>query len=95
MNKLGKYVGIAVLAGALLVGGLTLMPVETATAGFQQPKKAAEKHPHIRKAIKELKEAKKELKTAAHDFGGHRVAALAALDASIQQLEVCLKFDKN
>ena len=56
---------------------------------------AKEHHPHIHKAIEELREAKKELKEADHDFGGHREKALKACDEAIEQLEKALKFDKK
>jgi len=53
-----------------------------------------EPHPHIRGAIKELQAARKELETAAHDFGGHRVEAIRAVDAAIVQLREAQKYDK-
>jgi hypothetical protein len=49
------------------------------------------KHPRLHHALYELREARRELKTAAHDFGGHRVKALKATDAAIRQIELCLK----
>jgi acyl-CoA reductase-like NAD-dependent aldehyde dehydrogenase len=55
----------------------------------------AERHPHIRSALHELREARGELKTAAHDFGGHRDEAVEAVDKAIRQLEECLKYDKD
>ena len=55
----------------------------------------AEPHPHIRAALHELREARQELKTAAHDFGGHRDEAVEATDKAIRQLEECLKYDKK
>jgi hypothetical protein len=54
-----------------------------------------EKHPHIHAAIKELKEARKDLTGADHDFGGHRVKAIEAIDHAIEQLEKALKHDKK
>ena len=54
-----------------------------------------EQHPHIRQAIRELNEAKHELQTAAHDFGGHRVEALRACDDAIHQLQLALQYDKK
>ncbi len=48
-------------------------------------------HPHIRESIKELKEARVQLKEAKHDFGGHREQALKDVDFAIEQLEICLK----
>jgi hypothetical protein len=55
---------------------------------------APEPHPEIRAAIGSLRNAKKHMEDAAHDFGGHRVEALKATDEAIHQLELCLKFDK-
>jgi hypothetical protein len=51
----------------------------------------APRHPHLHHALYEMREARTELKEAAHDFGGHRVKALAALDTAIKQLDVALK----
>jgi len=55
---------------------------------------ALEPHPHIRGAITELVEAKNELKTAAHDFGGHRVEAIRAIDVALKQLRLAQQYDK-
>lgn len=76
---------------AVLGLALTLSMTRTAPAAASAP----EPHPHIRAALHELREARAELKTAAHDFGGHRVEALEATDQAIRQLEECLKYDKN
>ena len=54
-----------------------------------------EHHPHIRGAIKELQEAKRELQTASHDFGGHREDAVKACDEAIHQLQLALQYDKK
>jgi hypothetical protein len=54
-----------------------------------------EPHPHIAGAISELVEARKELQTAAHDFGGHRVDAIRAIDNALKQLRLAQKFDKQ
>jgi hypothetical protein len=67
--------------------------VVTPTAAQAQEKR--ERHPHIHRAIAELKEAKKELEKADHDFGGHRVEAIKAADNAIKQLEKALEFDKK
>jgi len=32
---------------------------------------------------------------AAHDFGGHKAAALRATDNAIRQLEIAQKYDKD
>ncbi len=89
MRSFATRRGVLGRACGLLVGALAL-PLLAVRAAH-----APEKHPHIEKAIEELKEAKKELKAADHDFGGHKVAALAAVDSAIEQLEKCLKADKK
>jgi len=88
MCTISRLVGVVLLAGGLFVGGLALAPGRI-EAG------KGERHPHIHAAIKALHKAKVDLKTAAHDFGGHRVAALAAVDNAITQLQVCLKVDRR
>ena len=95
MNRISKYVGVTVLMSGLLVGGLGLMATDTVQAGQKPAAEKNERHPHIRRALRELREAKKEMKTAAHDFGGHRVEAIEAVDAAIKQLEIALKYDKK
>lgn len=54
-----------------------------------------ERHREIRKAITALERAKTDLKRADHDFGGHRVAALAACDRAIEQLKLALQYDRK
>lgn len=71
--------------------------VPAAPAASALPASAAtpEPHPEIREAIASLRRAKEHLRHAAHDFGGHRVEALAATDRAIEQLEICLKYDRD
>jgi hypothetical protein len=54
-----------------------------------------EPHPQISAAIRSLERAKDHLQKAAHDFGGHRVEAIQAIDAAIAQLKVCLQYDQK
>ena len=54
-----------------------------------------ERHPAIRRAIAALRAARNDLEHADHDFGGHRVEAMEAVDRAIQQLDVALRFDRN
>jgi hypothetical protein len=56
--------------------------------------KAVEPHPEINRAIVALEKARFHLKRAAHDFGGHRVAAIVAIDAALEQLHLALQFDR-
>jgi len=59
------------------------------------PAALPEPHPEIREAMASLRRAKEHLEHAAHDFGGHRVEAIKAIDESLHQLQDCLKFDKD
>ena len=87
------------LTSGLLLAGVGLLPVGgdafVPAAQAQEKKEKKERHPYIRAAIRDLREAKKELQDAAHDFGGHRKEALEAVDVAIKQLELALKFDKK
>jgi hypothetical protein len=55
----------------------------------------AEPHPHIREALESMREAKKHLETAAHDFDGHRVKSLEHLQKAIEEAEICMKLDNK
>lgn len=54
-----------------------------------------EPHPEINAAIRALDRAKLHLQHAAHDFGGHRVEAIRAIDAALVQLKLALEYDKK
>jgi hypothetical protein len=54
-----------------------------------------ERHPKIHEALSALRVSREDLEHAAHDFGGHRVEAMRAIDEAIKQLEICLKYDKD
>ena len=76
-------------AGTLALTSLGLAAVLSTTAQGQEK----ERHPRMHAAIRELREAKRELEKADHDFGGHRAKAIEAIDVAIIQLEKALKFD--
>jgi len=91
------------LAVSVVLGLMSVTPAMMTAAPHQEGKKEKqeekhernEKHPHIRAAIHELEEAKKELQRADHDFGGHRVEAIESIDNAIKQLRQALQFDKK
>jgi len=88
---------ISLLASAVLGFGM----LSTGVAMAQPPSPPAfaapmpEAHPHIRAAIRELQDARHELETAAHDFGGHKKEAIEAVDNAIKQLREALEYDKK
>jgi hypothetical protein len=62
---------------------------------LSMPLSAFESHHEIHEAMESLKHAKEHLEHAAHDFGGHRVEAIRAIDEAQHQLEICMKYDKD
>jgi hypothetical protein len=70
-------------------------PVPTAPGAPGQHPGARGRHPAIRMAINALERAKADMQAAAHDFGGHRVDAIAACDAAIVQLKLALQYANN
>jgi hypothetical protein len=59
---------------------------------LSSPSPAAGRHPQIHAAIDALERAKMHLEEAAHDFGGHRVEAIHAIDEAENQLRICLQY---
>jgi hypothetical protein len=70
-------------------------PPATGWSGGQPNAQAGERHPHIHRALRELRLAEGALKKAAHDYQGHRVAAIKDIDKAIAQLHQALRADKN
>jgi hypothetical protein len=45
--------------------------------------------------MRQLEAAKDSLQHAAHDFGGHREAAIKSIDEALNQLNQALAYDKK
>jgi hypothetical protein len=99
MKVKGKALGIKILAAALAVAVLGLVGLdEAAVAGGKGKGKAdglLKYHPHLKKALKGLHVAKKQLSEAAHDFGGHRLQALKLTEEAIHQVNRALEFRED
>src|ERR1700676_1152322 len=87
---------------AVVIFALTLcFSVDTTSASPKSPAAAAvplaapepaaaplpEPHPEIREAIASLRRAKDRLEHAEHDFDGHRVQAIRAIEESLHELQ--------
>ena len=94
MTMLRKISAIAILGAMLGISQAALLTAQPPVVP-QEKKESREQHPHIRAALQELRDAKQELQTAAHDFGGHRVEAVQAVDNAIKQLQIALQYDKK
>lgn len=54
-----------------------------------------ERHPELRAALRNLKQARAHLQRGAHDFGGERFDALVDTDKAIREVEEALKADRH
>jgi hypothetical protein len=66
-----------------------------ATVGSTAVTTAAEPHPRLQHAITAIQGAVGYMQKAPHDFGGHRVAAIAACNEAINQLKIAIQYDKK
>ena len=81
-----RRVSLSLLTSSVLVG--SLLATWPSTAG-------AETHPLIRRAVNALQAARTDLQNAAHDYCGHRVEALEANNAALNQLQQALRCDSR
>jgi len=70
----------------------TYCAVMSLLLALSSPSPAAGKHPQIEEALAALHNAREHLEHAAHDFGGHRVDAIKAIDEADRQLRVCMQY---
>ena len=68
--------------GATLSAGMWMLSAQSERA----------MHPRLAKAIESLKDAREYLQAAPHNFGGHKVEAVRAIDTAIRQLNLALAY---
>lgn len=49
------------------------------------------RHPQIHESLEAMRNAKRHLEMAEHDFDGHRVKAIEHLDQAIREAEICME----
>ncbi len=90
MRSTRKWLPITGLSAILLLS--------TVAIGFSQgpatPKRDPERHPHIRAAMRDLRQAANQLEHADHDFGGHRAKALELVKQASGELREALEWAK-
>jgi hypothetical protein len=84
--------GIVKALAGLFIAGLVWICVESSVAGAQTMRAEAVEHPRIAAAIHELEGAITYMEQAPHDFGGHKLAAISASRAALQELRAALAF---
>ena len=70
-------------------------PVGGVVRGQGKRMERNEKHPEIRKAIKNLMQAKNNMEHAADDFGGHKAKARQLTVEAIEELKLALAADRK
>jgi hypothetical protein len=66
--------------------------VLTMFLAISSPSPAFGRHPEIEDALHALHKAKDHLEHANHDFNGHRVDAIRAIDEADRQLRICMQY---
>jgi hypothetical protein len=79
--------------GAIALAGLAA-GTTAATAQGMRPERRMEVHPNLLRAINALQAARADLERAPHDFGGHKMDAMQAIDRAIEQLRFAMQFDR-
>ena len=95
MMSAALFATLSLSSVTLAAGAPPAAPSPSPTPAPVQGRERNERHPEIRKAIEQLKRAQEDMRHAAHDFGGHREAALKACDEAIEQLQQALQYDKK
>ena len=65
----------------LVIGAISLPKMARTAPPFE------EHHPHLRAAMRELRETRRELESTEHDFCGHKRDAIHEVDEAIRQLQ--------
>ena len=91
-----RLIGIAALASALIGGGAVMasnayaQQVPTATVVT-----SIEKHPELRKALRQLNNSLTTMQNAADDFHGHKKKAMELTNGAIAELKAALASDRH
>ena len=88
MNRITLAIGA--LCAMFVVGatGVAQAQGRTMVAGYQRH----DRHPEIMKAIRNLQRTRDNLAAAAHDYGGHRTAAVHHVDEALAELRLALQY---
>lgn len=92
-----KMLMVAGLAGALATTtAIGAMANGSALhSGVRLAQVRRERHPELRRALRNLQAAKQNLQKGAHDFSGHRAKALDLTNQAISEVQQAIKSDKT
>ncbi len=80
---------VSLASAVLLAGGGWTLHAEA----LQNAKKAAEPHPVLQNSLRQVEAVKDRLQKAPSDFGGHKEAAIDALNRAASELQQAIAFD--
>jgi hypothetical protein len=73
----------------------TPAPADAPAAPVIHHEHKAEHHSEMHKAMRKLRGAKEDLQKAAHDYGGHRTAAIGFIDQALAELRAGIDSQKK
>ena len=93
MNTVWKqaFIGVTLMA-AVACSTTPLFAADSSPSNAPPSRRTSETHPQIRRALKNLEEAKVELNHSMNEFGGHKKTAQDAIDKAIDELKLALEF---
>lgn len=90
---------IALISASMLLASIGAVATQTpahAQGPFPHPMiRPHERHPELRRAMRQLQNAKASLQSAAHDYHGHRDQAIALIDQAISQIQQAMASDRD
>jgi len=107
MNTTKKVTALLAAAAGLGAAGFAFSPPASAQGPLppappmarphrgDRDDRRGERHPEIRRALRNLQQAKGNLQNAARDFSGHREQALDLVQRAIDQCQQALQADKR
>ena len=70
-------------------------PAVAAPETAVKPHHEHEHHPELRKAMRRLRDAKRDLEKATHDYDGHKAKAIEAINSALEELKAAVDSDKK
>ena len=90
-----RSIAVAMLAALFLQSPAAHSQIQRTPTAPPMTYQGGERHPTIHRAINALEEAKAYIESAAHDYCGHRVEALEAVNRTLTELKLALDCDKD
>jgi hypothetical protein len=90
-----RSLGVLGLVGALAGGVVTTQTLRAQGAPGKQNRNGKEGHPVLQNSIRQIEGVKDRLQKAPRDFGGHKEAAIDALNHALNELHQAVQFDQK